>query len=294
MVESQLQQWRTRFQYAADAGHLSFLGLTTSQFTIWNVNYEEKEETRLSIPFQPDKTWLLPENTKLNEALRALLDLLESSLPWEEWADAKEQRVADSKELLLKLTDKSPGAFFQFEKRLDGTLAFPFLSKGIEDIHPGLTVEALQADPRLGFSQIHPGDLPEIMGKLSQSYRELTPWDYEFRVVQQDQTVWHRALAQPERKQDGTVVWYGSFQDINEQKNRYFALEARNEQLKEIVWLQSHVIRAPVARLMGLVEVMELGNLTEEERAMMLDAVLASAHEIDEVVKQVVDKTSNP
>lgn len=264
--------------------------MSTPAGTHWSLEEPVTEEVR-KVAFHELSHWLLPTEVEDSKALSALLELLEASMPPTLSESSASLKVADSRELLLKLTEKSPGAFFQFEKRPDGSLAFPFLSKGIEYIHPGLTVEALQEDPRLGFSQMHPEDLPEIMKKLSLSYRELTPWDYEFRVIQGDKEDWHRALAQPELKEDGTVVWYGSFQDITEQKKRYFALEARNEQLKEIAWLQSHVIRAPVARLMGLVDVLEMEGISDEERSVMMEAILASAHEIDAVVKEISEKT---
>ena len=283
---------RLSLAHAVRAGKILFLGIFHKDITIWNTE-EEPLLSKRAIAINKQTYWFLPEDQPDTEELRSLLYLVEASLPKEMRELNPSPRVSESRDLLLKLTDRSPGAFFQFEKRPDGSLAFPFMSVGIEEIHPGLTAEALQADPRLGFSQMHPDDLPEIMQKLSQSYRELSHWDYEFRVVQGDKTVWHRALAQPERKEDGTVVWYGSFQDITEQKNRYFALQAKNEQLREIAWLQSHVIRAPVARLMGLVEVMELDSVTDEERSMMMEAILASAHEIDAVVKDIVAKTGS-
>ncbi|PQJ10736.1 hypothetical protein CJD36_012255 [Flavipsychrobacter stenotrophus] len=41
--------------------------------------------------------------------------------------------------------------------------------------------------------------------------------------------------------------------DVTDNVNNLKSIQLQNEKLKEIAWLQSHVVRAPLARLMGLV-----------------------------------------
>ncbi len=41
--------------------------------------------------------------------------------------------------------------------------------------------------------------------------------------------------------------------DITERQNYIKAIEEQNQRLKEISWIQSHIIRAPLSRIMGLV-----------------------------------------
>jgi PAS domain S-box-containing protein len=82
--------------------------------------------------------------------------------------------------------------------------------------------------------------------------------------------------------------------DVTERLNYIKAIEEQNEKLREISWLQSHVIRAPLARLMGLVDLMKDPNSGEEEKKMTMDYLLLSANELDDVIKNITDKTRIP
>jgi len=68
-------------------------------------------------------------------------------------------------------------------------------------------------------------------------------------------------------------------------------LSKQNQQLKEIAWTQSHVVRAPLTRLMGLVHVLQKGIVDESEKENYFKYVLDSAHELDSVVKEITAKT---
>jgi hypothetical protein len=41
--------------------------------------------------------------------------------------------------------------------------------------------------------------------------------------------------------------------DITEYKNYVETVELQNKKLREIAWMQSHMVRAPLARIMGLI-----------------------------------------
>lgn len=74
-------------------------------------------------------------------------------------------------------------------------------------------------------------------------------------------------------------------------KDHIKAIEFQNEKLKEISWIQSHVIRAPLARIMGLVPLMT-DELSEADRNMMLQYLLISANELDAEIRSITDKTT--
>lgn len=46
----------------------------------------------------------------------------------------------------------------------------------------------------------------------------------------------------------------GSMQDVTAREKYIRTIEAQNERLKEIAWTQSHIVRVPLANIMGLVE----------------------------------------
>ncbi|WP_405400556.1 PAS domain S-box protein [Maribacter sp. Asnod2-G09] len=73
------------------------------------------------------------------------------------------------------------------------------------------------------------------------------------------------------------------------------AIEEQNAQLKKIAWTQSHIVRAPVARLMGLINLLtdDKGKLNVEEKEQVLNYIFTSADEIDTVIKDIVENTIN-
>jgi PAS domain S-box len=63
--------------------------------------------------------------------------------------------------------------------------------------------------------------------------------------------------------------------------------------LREIAWMQSHVLRAPLARLMGLVEVLEHEQKNSGMKSDVLEHILETAHELDKVIREISDKSTN-
>nr|WP_294947442.1 PAS domain S-box protein [uncultured Mucilaginibacter sp.] len=78
--------------------------------------------------------------------------------------------------------------------------------------------------------------------------------------------------------------------DITERLAYINAIENQNKKLKEISWIQSHVIRAPLARIMGLAPLIRDASENRMEREKMLDYLLVSTHELDQVIGTITDK----
>ena len=75
--------------------------------------------------------------------------------------------------------------------------------------------------------------------------------------------------------------------DLEISNERY---RQQNERLKEIAWTQSHAVRAPLTRLMGLVDLLQTGDAGGMPVEMALGLIRSSADELDEVVRQIVRK----
>lgn len=82
--------------------------------------------------------------------------------------------------------------------------------------------------------------------------------------------------------------------DITERLRHIEAIEQQNQALREIAWLHSHVIRTPVARIMGLLRILESEQATEEELLQAREYLHISIRELDSVIKDIVDKTARP
>jgi PAS domain S-box-containing protein len=79
--------------------------------------------------------------------------------------------------------------------------------------------------------------------------------------------------------------------DITDQLKHIVEIEKQNTKLKEISWIQSHVIRAPLVRIMGLIPIIKNMAPDDPEREKVLEYLASSANELDEVIKNITQKT---
>ena len=82
-----------------------------------------------------------------------------------------------------------------------------------------------------------------------------------------------------------------AFQNITEEVRFLTALEAHNDQLKELASDQSHLVRAPLARILGITSLLqEPANLNQEEKDTLIQSLEVSAHELDVALKDISQK----
>jgi len=77
--------------------------------------------------------------------------------------------------------------------------------------------------------------------------------------------------------------------DITDQVKYVETVEDQNTRLQEIAWMQSHVVRSPLSRLMGLVQSMDTleKDLGKEALSSM---IMDSARDLDQIIHQIVRK----
>lgn len=85
--------------------------------------------------------------------------------------------------------------------------------------------------------------------------------------------------------------WIFILRDITEQQNHIQAIQEQNIQLKDIAWMQSHVIRAPLARMMGFINLINSNKQQQIEGTDLLAYVLESALELDGIIRSIVEKS---
>ncbi|MCH8567835.1 MAG: response regulator [Balneolales bacterium] len=67
-------------------------------------------------------------------------------------------------------------------------------------------------------------------------------------------------------------------------------IERQNEKLKNIAWTQSHVVRAPLARILGIMNLIEENPEDHQEMLFWLKHLRNSTNEMDEVVQKIVNE----
>lgn len=190
----------------------------------------------------------ITENQK--KSLKLLAKRTMDHLNMRKMVNDQKKTIKTSAANLKVLTDNVPGGIFQLRMNTTGDLKFDFLSAGIKKLHPSIDLAEWQKDPKVGYSVIHPEDLPGFLKSLETSYKTLEIWQHEYRAKSRNGYKWHMVKAKPERAFDGSVVWSGSFQDIHAHIEYQDAME-------QISFDISHVLRRPVTNLVGLINMME-------------------------------------
>ncbi|WP_432708310.1 PAS domain-containing protein [Pedobacter sp.] len=142
-------------------------------------------------------------------------------------------------------------------------------------------------------AKIHPDDMENIVSGFHQCVQSKeTKYEtkYRFRcsdgsykaVLQKCTLIYNKA---------GTLLrMLGSIQDITEIVNHIKAIEAQNAILNEISWTQSHVVRAPIARLIGLLSLVNIEDLGPVNQEVFTHLHLSAA-ELDLVTTEIIKKT---
>lgn len=203
-----------------------------------------------------------------------------------------EADLIQSHDQLKKLTEMIPIAILQMESEPSGSVEIPFISKGIRNIYKGIGTVDVMKNPNLITDWVVEEDRQLVQTMYKKSLKELTDLNVEYRVnLPRGGTVWVKLFYHPEVNESGNVVWYGYLEDITLQKQILLNLERQNKQLKDIAWTQSHLVRAPLARLMGLVNMFKNGLVEKEEEPTFLDYLEHSANELDHIIKEITHKT---
>jgi PAS domain S-box-containing protein len=129
-----------------------------------------------------------------------------------------EEALRSSHDLLARLAEQVPGFFFQFHLNPDGRSSFPFASPGLADIFE-LSPEQVREDAAPLFERIHSQDHDRFLAALQESAQVLQLLQVEFRVILPRKGLcWRICHAKPERKEDGSTLWYGIITDITDRK----------------------------------------------------------------------------
>ena len=78
---------------------------------------------------------------------------------------------------------------------------------------------------------------------------------------------------------------------VEQQASHIKLIESQNRKLDEISYIQSHIVRAPLTKIMGLVDLLINHPHTAEEKDEIYQYLTATSAEFDEVIKEIIKKT---
>lgn len=220
------------------------LGHDVMEFAVVDHEAEQRIRARWSALSEPGGVlrYTVPVRRKDGEVID--LDIQLSTIDWDDGqavigmvADITERLRLErdlqrSHDLLSKLAVQVPGVIYQFRLYPDGRSSFPFASEGIRDIYEVSPDEARE-DASAVYARLHPDDLARVGASIEDSARTLKTWRADYRVVLPRQGErWCSGIAQPERLDDGSVLWHGFITDATERKAAEETLEVHVRQVK--------------------------------------------------------------
>lgn len=146
------------------------------------------------------------------------------------------------------------------------------------------------------YEHVHPDDITGITDIVENHVNNKEPrWTCEYRFKCGDgsyKSVLDRGFLLFD--ENGKLMkMIGAMQDITEHVKYTEDIEHRNERLREIAWQQAHLVRAPVARILGLLQLAEHEETKPAELKEYLDLIKRSAMEMDGVIKDIVAKAQD-
>jgi PAS domain S-box-containing protein len=79
--------------------------------------------------------------------------------------------------------------------------------------------------------------------------------------------------------------------DITEKRKYISAIEEHNARLEEITWTQAHLVRAPLARIMGITQLLSDAGVDVATKETLLSYLQVSATELDDIIRKIISKS---
>lgn len=161
-------------------------------------------------------------------------------------------------------------------------------SRGIVDV---FGYSELHGTYQWWYDHVHPDDIKRVTDIVQDNIMNKEPrWSSEYRFQCADgsyKSVLDRGflvfndVGRP-------VRMIGAMQDITERVKYTQDIEHRNQRLRDIAWEQAHLVRPPVATILGLLQLTDGGdtvNLTDKK---WLEFLKRSALDLDDVIKKII------
>ncbi len=92
---------------------------------------------------------------------------------------------------------------------------------------------------------------------------------------------------------DQNIIGVSCFsRDITRQYKYLKMIKKQNDQLRKIAWVQSHEVRGPVASILGIAQLFNMGNPGHAENIEILENLQIAANKLDEVIKKINSYTT--
>lgn len=143
------------------------------------------------------------------------------------------------------------------------------------------------------LEKVHPDDLPEVQSKFDEAIMHLDRQKYNCRIINQNNKVCHiyTEMAVKRNAKGKPIYLNGFIIDISESKQAELKekqitadLIQRNKDLEQFAYIISHNLRAPVANIVGISNILAEYDLEKAEKFQFIDDLITSVKKLDDVI----------
>ena len=138
------------------------------------------------------------------------------------------------------------------------------------------TEEEVLSTPYMSF--VYPEDYERTLAQMEAVRQGKPVFYFENRVVSRSGKIKFLAWTATPGAEQGLLFCVAK--DLTERK-------LQSAQFREISWIQSHVVRAPLARILGIVSLMRGDELSEQEKEEMMSHLETAATELDNMITKI-------
>ncbi|UPT70679.1 MAG: PAS domain S-box protein [Flavobacterium sp. JAD_PAG50586_2] len=84
----------------------------------------------------------------------------------------------------------------------------------------------------------------------------------------------------------------GTLHDITQRKKNEELLKEQNQKLMRVAHLQSHIVRKPIANVIGIINLLDLENPNDPTNLELIPQLETASRELDTIISEIVENTS--
>ncbi|MGL4356521.1 MAG: ATP-binding protein [Aeromonas popoffii] len=206
-----------------------------------------------------------------------------------------EARARQAETRLTQITDSMPGIVYQYLWQGPGKGRFLYASQGANEILGACQQDMLSAESGgevFGFTE---EALQDFVSKVANHAETLARLDLEVRVERPEGDRYLQVRGSFVPQDEGNLILNGVIQDITalkRQENELREARAYAEQAMQVrsrfLATMSHELRTPISGMHGLLELLQMSELNEDQRYMLRN-VITSTNNLLYLVNDVLD-----
>lgn len=202
-----------------------------------------------------------------------------------------EEQSRKSDQNLRKITSHSYGNSYMFEIEESGKIIPLFMSRGTDAYNHDYELTDLIDNPNLLLETVVDEDKAKFIESMKTAYKTKSKISVQYRINVQGTIRWRWMQASPELESSGQYIWYGSTSDITPIVDYISAIE-------QILFDISHVMRRPIANIIGIISMFNKQKIDEEEIKSLLKLLESVGLELEkftsELNREYNNKRQNP